>query len=82
MYWFGIPTNETVKDKRKSNKYQYFVSISLRSFVTARAVTMIYFAVSLNTWRSQIWIKIFTVFCILFVTSSLTHFQNCNKFPL
>ena len=54
MYWFGIPANETVKDKRKSNKYQYFVSISLRSFVTARAVTMIYFAVSLNTWRSQI----------------------------
>ena len=48
MSWFGISTNETIKDKGKSKKYQHFISISFHQFLRAGAVTIIHFAVSLN----------------------------------
>ena len=49
---FGIPTKETIKDNGISNKYQHFVLFSFHSFLRVWAVTMIHFAMSVNTLRS------------------------------
>ena len=49
---FEIPTKETIKDNGISNKYQHFVLFSFHSFLRVWAVTMIHFAMSVNTLRS------------------------------